>query len=154
ALELAPDAPLAERTRLALRRAGDGAFSVNGFGAAVQHYETALELWPEDDSERPQLQLQYGRALYRASGSRADVLVAARDGLLAAGGEAAAAEAEIMLAELASYVGEHDRASDHVERALELVEAKPASWAKALVLSRAARTKLVQAELEAAADLA
>jgi class 3 adenylate cyclase/tetratricopeptide (TPR) repeat protein len=153
ALELDPALPLAYRARLALRRAGDRAFALNAFAAAARLYEQALELWPADDPERPLLELHRGRALYRGTGSGADALAAARDGLLAAGESAPAAEAEIILAELASYVGEHDRASDHLGRALALIEPEPASWTKAFVLSHAARLNLLRARLEAAIGL-
>jgi len=153
ALELDPGLPLAHRARLALRRAGDRAFALNAFDAAARLYDQALELWPSDDPERPRLELHRGRALYRGTGSGADAFASARDGLLAAGDSAAAAEAEIMLAELASYVGEHDRASDHLGRALALIEPEPASWTKAFVLSRAARLDLLRARLEAAVAL-
>ena len=73
--------------------------------------------------------------------------------MLAAGESAAAAEAEIILAELASYAGEHDRASDHLGRALDLIDPEPASWTKAFVLSHAARLNLLRARLEAAIAL-
>jgi class 3 adenylate cyclase/tetratricopeptide (TPR) repeat protein len=153
ALELDPTLPLADRARLALRRAGDRAFALNAFAAAARLYEQALELWPPDDPERPRLELHRGRALYRGTGSGAESFAVARDGLLAAGESAAAAEAEIILAELASYVGEHDRASDHLGRALDLIEPEPASWTKAFVLSHAARLNLLRARLEAAIAL-
>src|SRR5438105_2850147 len=58
-----------------------------------------------------------------------------------------------MLAELASYVGDYDTASDHLERAVKLIDRSPASWAKAFVLSRAARLKLLRASLDAAIAL-
>jgi tetratricopeptide (TPR) repeat protein len=153
ALALDPALPLANRARLALRRAGDRAFALNAFAAAARLYEQALELWPADDPERPRLELHHGRALYRGTGSGAEAFAAARDGLLAAGESAAAAEAEIILAELASYVGEHDRASDHLGRALALIEPEPASWTKAFVLSHAARLNLLRARLDAAVAL-
>jgi class 3 adenylate cyclase/tetratricopeptide (TPR) repeat protein len=154
ALELAPAAPIAERARLALRAAGDRAFAVNAFAAAVRHYEKALELWPDDEPERAQLQLNCGRALYRVSGSGAEAFAAARDGLLAAGDDAEAAEAEIMLAWLALVARDHDGASTHLERALELIAAEPPSWVKAFVLSHAARAKLLRAEMDGATELA
>jgi class 3 adenylate cyclase/tetratricopeptide (TPR) repeat protein len=153
ALELDATVPLADRARFALRRAGDRAFALNAFAAAARLYEQALELWPADDSERPWLELHLGRALYRGTGSGTAAFVAARDGLLAAGESAAAAEAEIILAELASYAGEHDRASNHLDRALDLIEPEPASWTKAFVLSHAARLNLLRARLEAAIAL-
>src|SRR5439155_2915015 len=153
ALELGPAPALAERARLALRAAGDRAFALNAFAAAGRLYRRALELWPSDDPDRPRLELHYGRALYRGVGAGAEAFAAARDGLLAAGNDADAAEAEIMLAELASYVGDHDDASDHLERAVELIEPGPASSAKAFVLSRAARLQLLRASLDAAIAL-
>ncbi|HET6945691.1 MAG TPA: AAA family ATPase [Gaiellaceae bacterium] len=153
ALKLSPDAALAERARFALRGAGDRAFALNAFATAGRLYRKALELWPTDDPERPRLELRYGRALYRGEGAGAEAFAAARDGLLAAGNDAEAAEAEIMLAELASYAGDHDRASDHLERAVELIEPGPASAAKAFVFSRAARLELLRASLHAAIAL-
>ena len=58
-----------------------------------------------------------------------------------------------MLAELASYVGDHDTASSHLERAVALIEPAPGSWAKAFVLSRAARLDLLRARLDEAIAL-
>src|SRR5437588_1134139 len=153
ALELGPTAALAERARLALRAAGDRAFALNAFAAAGRLYRRALDLWPPDDPDRPRLELHYGRALYRGTGTGAEAFAAARDGLLEAGNDAEAGEAEIMLAELASYVGDYDTASDHLERAVKLIDRSPASWAKAFVLSRAARLKLLRASLDAAIAL-
>jgi class 3 adenylate cyclase/tetratricopeptide (TPR) repeat protein len=153
ALELDPSQPLAQRARLALRRAGDRAFALNAFAAAAHLYERALERWPADDPQRPLLKLHLGRALYRGAGTGAEAFVEARDGLLAAGDSAAAAEAEIILAELASYVGEHDRASNHLDRALELIDTEQTSWTKAFVLSHAARLNLLRARLDAAIAL-
>src|SRR4029453_13036434 len=153
ALDLDATLPLADRARFALRRAGDRAFALNAFAAAARLYEQALELWPPDDSERPRLQLHLGGALYRGAGSGTAAFVAARDGLLAAGDSAAAAEAEIILAELASYTGEHDRASNHGGRASGLMGPAPASWTRAFVLSHAARLNLLRARLEAAIAL-
>jgi class 3 adenylate cyclase/tetratricopeptide (TPR) repeat protein len=153
ALDLDATLPLADRARFALRRAGDRAFALNAFAAAARLYERALELWPAHDSERPRLELHLGHALYRGTGSGTATFLAARDGLLAAGDNGAAAEAEIVLAELASYVGEHDRASNHLRRALDLIEPEHASWTKAFVLSHAARLNLLRARLGAAIAL-
>jgi hypothetical protein len=106
---------------------------------------------PRGDGRPPELHL--GHALYQGTGSGTAAFVAARDGLLAAGDSGAAAEAEIILAELASYVGEHDRASNHLGRALDLIEPEHASWTKAFVLSHAARLNLLRARLGAAIAL-
>ncbi|HXF98324.1 MAG TPA: AAA family ATPase [Gaiellaceae bacterium] len=43
---------LAERGRLALKEAGDRAFSLSAFAAAARYYALAVELWPPDDPER------------------------------------------------------------------------------------------------------
>jgi class 3 adenylate cyclase/tetratricopeptide (TPR) repeat protein len=153
ALDLDATQPLSDRARFALRRAGDRAFALNAFATSARLYEQALELWPADDSERPRLELHLGRALYRGTGSGTAAFVEARDGLLAAGDSPAAAEAEIILAELASYVGEHDRASNHLRQALDLIEPEPDSWTKAFVLSHAARLNLLRARLGAAIAL-
>ena len=54
---------LAERTRLALREAGDRAFALNAYDAAEGYYQEALALWPPDDAEPPRPAL---RACVRA----------------------------------------------------------------------------------------
>ena len=153
ALELGAGSAIAERARVALRAAGERAFALNAFAAAARLFGKALELWPADDPERPLLELKHGRALYRGEGAGAEAFAAARDGLLASGNDPEAAEAEIMLAELASYVGDHDTASSHLERAVALIEPAPGSWAKAFVLSRAARLELLRARLDEAVAL-
>src|SRR5262245_63988469 len=43
---------LAPRARPALQRAGDRAFALNAFAAAVGYYRAALELWPEHAREQ------------------------------------------------------------------------------------------------------
>ncbi|MBM2823535.1 MAG: adenylyl cyclase class-3/4/guanylyl cyclase [Thermoleophilia bacterium] len=53
-------------TRLALRAAGDRAFSVNAYPAAAAYYGDALALWPNEDEERPQLLYRHADALYIA----------------------------------------------------------------------------------------
>jgi predicted ATPase len=59
---------LAERARLALREAGDRAFSLNSFAAAARWYTAALELWPAGHPQRPQLLLRLGETrLYAES---------------------------------------------------------------------------------------
>ena len=47
------DDELVERTRRALRAAGDRAFALNSYVVAAAQYEDALALWP-DDAERPE----------------------------------------------------------------------------------------------------
>ncbi len=54
------DDEIVERTRLALRAAGDRAFALNSFAVASAQYEDALALWP-DDAERPGAPVPAGR---------------------------------------------------------------------------------------------
>src|SRR2546425_12113209 len=144
ALELArasgqPTGALSERARLALREAGDRASGLNAFAAAARFYGHALELWPEDHAARPGLLFRYGKARFEAEGAGEDVLAKARDELIAAGDREAAAEAEVMLADLAFREGERDRVMEHVAAATELVSELPPSRVKAGVLSHVSR---------------
>jgi class 3 adenylate cyclase/tetratricopeptide (TPR) repeat protein len=129
---------VAERARLALRQAGDRAASLNAFPAAARFYEQALALWPAD-GDRPQLLFRHGRALYQAYGTGGDVLTEAGAELLDAGERGTAAEAEVMLAELAWLEGRRDLVVAHSEAAEHLVADEPASAAKAYVLASLSR---------------
>jgi class 3 adenylate cyclase len=138
ALEVAPAGradteELIRATRLALRDAGDRAASLNAFAAAARDYDRALELWPEEDPERPRLLLTAAAA--RAYAERWDdaELAAARDALLAAADRAGAAEAELLRAEGFWNEGRGDEVLRSVERTEELVEELPLSDAKARV---------------------
>jgi class 3 adenylate cyclase/tetratricopeptide (TPR) repeat protein len=153
ALELADAAgqdavEIALSARMALRRAGDRAFAVNGYAAAAAYYEDALGLWPEDDHERPQLQFRYARALHIAADDRsADALEEARDALLAAGDRQAAADAEVLLSNIWWHRGRRDDAFAHLARAEELA-GRTQSPATARVLATAARRRAIGGEPE------
>ena len=133
ALELASAAgqatgDLTERARLALRDAGD---RVSGLGAhvtAARYYTRALAIWPPGDPERPDLELRAGEAHCLGEGTGEDLLVRARDGLLARGDRGRAAEAEARLGQLA-YAKGQDR-STHFDRALALVADAPRPGAR------------------------
>ena len=58
-------ADLRERARLALRVAAERAMALSAFAPAARFFESALELWPADDAERPRLLLRCGEALRR-----------------------------------------------------------------------------------------
>jgi class 3 adenylate cyclase/tetratricopeptide (TPR) repeat protein len=126
---------LAERARLALREAGDRALDLNSFAAAARWYTAALELWPTTDLERPRLLLRLGQARFHVEQAGADELGEARDGLLAAGDQEAAAEAESRLAVVAGRQGQGERAMEHFRRAVELLEPMGPSQTKAYVLA-------------------
>jgi DNA-binding SARP family transcriptional activator len=147
-----PAAELEKLTRLALRDAGDRVSALGAEVAAARYYCEALELWPADTPGRAELLLRAGRARCNGEGAGEELLSSARDGLLAVGDRAGAAEAEVLLAELA-YVHGRPR-SAHIDRALELVRDAPASPSKASVLHGCMHHLLVADRHEAAIRVA
>jgi len=133
---------LVERTRLALREAGDRAFALNAYPAAASYYERALELWPDDEA-RPHLAYRHAEALYLAADERAEpALEEARDVLLATGDRETAAESELALSRIWWYRGENDRARLHHDSAEALGEGA-SSAAAARVLAHIARARSI-----------
>jgi class 3 adenylate cyclase/tetratricopeptide (TPR) repeat protein len=145
ALELARAAgadtgDLAEDARLALREAGDRAFSLSAYAAASRFYESAVELWPPGDLARPRLLLRYGLVLsWTEVGGGLDVLQEARDALVEAEDSEGAAEAEILLTETFWLHGQRDQGYEHLRRAEKLVADAPVSPSKAFVISNISR---------------
>jgi len=140
ALELARAAGVAmdgleEQARLALRQAGDRAMQLGAVASASRHYEAALELWPSDDPERARLLLSFGKAASLATDAGGDALAEARDLLLAASDIEGAAEAEYLLSSEIWRRGDTRLATEHLQRAVALLEGMPASRAKAETLS-------------------
>jgi class 3 adenylate cyclase/tetratricopeptide (TPR) repeat protein len=124
---------------LALREAGNRALALNSFAAAGRYYARALELWPTGDGERAGLLLQYGRALRINEGGGEAVLEEARDELLAIGEYSRAAEANILLAELAWYNVRPQETEAFVGEARRLIADAEPSRIKAHVLATVAR---------------
>jgi DNA-binding SARP family transcriptional activator/class 3 adenylate cyclase len=148
-----PSDALAERARLALRDAGDRVTALGVHATATRYYARALELWPQQDAERSELEFRAGRARYHSEGTGEELLARARDGLLAAGQRERAAEAEILLAQLAWYYGQHGP-GEHVERAVALVKDSPPSRSKANVLRGAMMYAMVAERSDEAIVLA
>jgi tetratricopeptide (TPR) repeat protein len=130
---------LIERARFALREAGDRATALNAFAAAARSYQSALELWPADDSERPRVLLSYGWALANGRETGREELEEAARGLVKLGDHEHAAQAEIALADADWRVGHRDAAYAHLERAVSLVDGLPPSAIKARVFSEVSR---------------
>jgi class 3 adenylate cyclase/tetratricopeptide (TPR) repeat protein len=145
--------PFAERARTALRRAGDHALALNAYAAAARFFAGALELSPPDD-DRPGLLFSYGKALARTAEPDEDVLVQARDSLLAAGDAERAAECQVILGELLWRRGERDSAFGQLHEAVALLEGRPPSYSKAYVLSALAGFRIRADEAEPALDAA
>jgi class 3 adenylate cyclase/tetratricopeptide (TPR) repeat protein len=160
ALELAQAAgqdtgELAERTRLALREAGERALALNSFGPAARFLEAALKLWPARDASRPEVLFSYAKSLFHRGATGAAELSVARDALLAVRKREQAAEAEVLLAYLALWHrGDHDAAFAHLEQAQALVEGVGASRPKAYVLSSVAHFLGLADEETRAVDVA
>jgi hypothetical protein len=145
ALELARAAhvdisALEEPARRALRNAGDRAWGLYAYAAALRYYEGALADWPEDDPDRPQLLYRRALAHYLVvDDRRIDLLEEARDALLAAGDRETAAEAEIFCAWATRLGGRPDEAVKRTLAAAGLLESAPPSHAKAFVVAHRAR---------------
>ncbi|MGZ4352875.1 MAG: ATP-binding protein, partial [Gaiellaceae bacterium] len=128
-------AAVAERARLALRDAGARALALASPERAVEYYEQALALWPQDDPERARLVLAYGQARHRHDQSGAEAFVEAREALLAQGDREHAAEADVALAYAHFSNGRRDEAVECLERSAALLRDAPPSRAKVWVLS-------------------
>jgi class 3 adenylate cyclase/tetratricopeptide (TPR) repeat protein len=141
---------LAERARMRLLEAGDRAYALSAFPAAMRFYAAALDLWPPDDPERPQLLLRLGRVAVRTqSGSAVDVLREARDDLLGGGDLEDAAEAEELLSQHFWLLGERDRSFECLDRAVALVQDRPTSVRKAHVVASLSRFQMLAGDTEA-----
>ena len=137
-------ADLRERARLALRIAAERAMALSAFAAAARFFESALELWPADDAERPRLLLRCGEALAESGrGAAVDVLEEAQEASLGAGMVEEAAEALALLGQLRVDLGLPSESFDEVDRAVALVQDRGASAAKARVYAQAARRNAI-----------
>jgi hypothetical protein len=149
-----PTTALVDRTRLALRAAGDHAATLGTEVLAARYYTQALALWPANDHERPELEFRAGEAQLLGEGTGEELLIRARDGLLAQGNRerAAEAEAEARLGHLVHLHGQPR--SRHLERALALVADAPASHSKVVVLKNCMMDLLVADRYREALEVA
>ena len=144
ALELAEAAgldssQLAEPARRALRDAGDRAAALYAADTAVRFYEAAIRLWPDGDPERAKL--LFRRAVpvgHHVGGGDPVRLAEARGALLAAGEQATAAEAEMLIAQTHWIAGRRDLSDEHSRRSLAILGDSPPSRSRAWVLARTA----------------
>jgi class 3 adenylate cyclase len=139
---------LAARALAAQREAGDRAAALGAWETAARFHARALELSAEDDPARGQLLLRLGRARCRGEMTGRDELTAAREALLAAGAPVDAAEAEMLLGELAFLQGRGEDRETHLANALALVAGAPPSATRVAVL-RGAMMHLVVASRHA-----
>ncbi|HKT44903.1 MAG TPA: AAA family ATPase [Gaiellaceae bacterium] len=151
----ADDADLVDRTRLALRAAGERASALNAHVAAEAYLAEALALWAPEAADYPDLIFRHARALHLAGDDRRDsALARARDALAAAGDRAQAAEASAFLARIAWYRGAQEESLQHLRHAETLVADAPPSLAKTRVLATSARQLTLAGNGEAGCTLA
>jgi class 3 adenylate cyclase/tetratricopeptide (TPR) repeat protein len=124
---------LEELTRTALRDAGDRAAALGLYQGAARSYAEALQLCPPADPQRAELLLRLGRARCRGEGAGERALLAARDAFEARGDQESAAEAELLLGELAFLGGRGGERAAHLDRARALVAGAAPSPVKAAV---------------------
>ena len=134
---------LGERACKALAAAAARALALSAFASAARLSAQALELWPASEPGRAVQLLHHAYALWSAEVSGEAVALEARDALLAEGDADRAAEAEALLCEMRWYRGDRAGAVEHLDAAVALVAERPPSPAKARVLSRLARSRML-----------
>jgi len=123
----------------ALREAGDRAFALNAFAAAVRSYASAFDL----DGLDPRRLLAYGRALFTTEFRGEDEYAKAAEAALRAGDVETAGEAEIFWGEALWAHGDRDAAFAHFDRAAALVADAPPSPPTAFVTSSVSRFQML-----------
>ena len=134
-----PTSGLALSARLALRAAGDRALSLNDFEGADRWYSAALELWPQDDADRPLLLLRLGEAQVQSAAKGSPILAEAANRLLADGDVERAAEAYQLQGLLLHRQGKATAARELYEQALTLLSDRGPSKIRATILGELAR---------------
>ena len=141
---------LSESAATALLRAGERAAGLNAFESAARLFEEALELGVPE-RERPRALLQLGIASHRSvHPNRIERLGEARDALLEADDEDAAADACVVLAEAWWDQGQNERGRTELERARTLVEGRAATPSAARVLVEVSRYSMLADEIDEA----
>jgi class 3 adenylate cyclase/tetratricopeptide (TPR) repeat protein len=109
------------RACVAFRDAGTRALTLNAVAAADRYFGDALALTPDDHPDRTELLYELGRARFLHLEEGGPELEAARDRFVAAGDTERAAEAELLLAQVAWRQGQSDVVRRHLEEARALV---------------------------------
>jgi class 3 adenylate cyclase len=141
-------ASLVERSRHALRDAGDRAAALAAYSSASRLYARALELWPEDDPGRATVLFKRFRAAFNGEGTTEELAEEARSALLATGERGLAAEVDGMRSLHMWVQGDRDAALARLERAEALVAGDGAPSSRAHVLALHARFLMLTARHE------
>jgi class 3 adenylate cyclase/tetratricopeptide (TPR) repeat protein len=136
---------LERRTARALREAGERALTLNALTQAENYLRQARALAPDD----PELLLRHGRVLYLQDDQGEAELAAAREGLP----PEQAAEATLMLADIAWKQSRRKDMEGYLEEARSLVEDLPASRAQAAVVNEVARYETLAGRVDVGLEL-
>jgi class 3 adenylate cyclase/tetratricopeptide (TPR) repeat protein len=143
------DAELTTRTRLALRDAGDRAFGLLAWAAALGFYKAALDLWPEDDPERPHVALRFGRSQFNVDATGVDVVDRAVDDIEALGDLEAAAAGAVATGRIHWLLGDPERSREYYRRALGLVSDRADSQSRVAALAELAGSEMYDGQFDA-----
>ncbi|HSC48903.1 MAG TPA: AAA family ATPase [Gaiellaceae bacterium] len=130
------DPQLVERARGALLAAGERALSLSAYDASAAFFAEALELLSAGDPARPALLVRRARALMPVGGPGVELLDEAIPAFEAAGDVDGMAEATALAARFAWFHGDRASTDRYIARAVELLEDRPPSAAKAEVFSQ------------------
>ena len=146
------EAGLRERAAAAALEAGERALLLHAYPAAAHFLDQAFELLPEDQEPEPALLFAAGAA-FGFVGRKSDELARAVEAFERAGDPERAAEAAVMASRHAwhAFGGDVDA---WLDRAGLLVEGRPTSRAKALVVSERARRNALTFRPETGRELA
>jgi len=131
---------LTARARLRLREAGDRAYGLSAFQSARRFYDAAVELGPDDEESRAALLFRRARSVNASEPTASfDLIVEAREALLAVGDKPQAAESEVLLAEVFWLFGEQGKGFERMHSAEALIADQPLSFSKAYVVANVSR---------------
>jgi class 3 adenylate cyclase/tetratricopeptide (TPR) repeat protein len=143
---------LGARAVSALQEAGERALQLHSYDTALRFLDHALELLPAGEEPSPDLLFAAGAAR-GFIGLPSDELARAVDSFERKGDRERAAEAAL-LAHWHAWHAASGESGRWLERAASLVESRPSSRAKALVLAARARATMIEFERETGTELA
>jgi tetratricopeptide (TPR) repeat protein len=130
---------IVSRARRAFRDAGVRAATLNALPAAERYFADALALTSVDDPDRADLLFRHGEVEWYRSEEGAEDIEAARDAFLSGGNSVRAAEASLLLAQVAWRSGRREQVQEHMDVARSIVAGLPPSRIQAAVLTEASR---------------
>jgi class 3 adenylate cyclase len=140
------------RTREALRQAGDRALALFALPQAESYYSQALALTADDDPERAEILLQFGRTLFVAHDAGEEELAEAQGRLERYGRRERAAEAALIRADLAWRRADAERMRSRLDEAQSLVKGLPTSRIEVAVMSELSRYEMLGDDHDAAVE--